>query len=706
MSLFIRAANPIWWIPDLTGVSLNDEYFAFFKQNTFPYLPQAVYTTPNGTPWPDPLRFLPSGTLPNNLYFDPALTYRIEIRHGNTQADALIWLVENFVPGQGSEIENDMLVTAENMITNPQFADINLGDTKVGASYVDNAIIITEAGTYNIAPGWDLVIVGTGGTTTITQGVNSGASNITGNPAYYLEFNNSGWTSVDLIQRFSNNGAIFSGGAIALSLTARATGSAQQLTVSYEPSVGVATDLLNTVVSVGSFENYANAVTYPTDFPLSTNSDTGEDAYVDIDFSLPPTGIIALSNIQLIGQSEPLSSNFVNPNDVPLYAEQTYERMVDHEFHVYRDSLVRQPKQNLLAGWDFGLNPWQFRDTASSNVATNEYTADQTIIIQQNYVQNNVGNNVAVGRGTAANNYSFDVTAVTAANQFAILQLIAPETMRPYWGSNVSILAKAKITTSHSSKVRLKSKIIYWNNGLDYPGNLSRTNPISSWNATTNAMTLFSNWNLLPHAMDPEYILEGDQIIMKFDLFNLPPATTEFMTLGVMLYTLDPMDQTATADVIHFEKVTLVQNDFAVDCSETWDESLRKCQFYYQKTFDVGVVPENASGTLIGALSYFVSTTGVGAAGAVWSYPSIIRETSDVARGTPLITAYNPINTGAGNDGHWYNIDDGATSGTATFSQISQQSALISNTQIAGDNAREIVSVHLTADSRLALNNP
>src|ERR1700679_3565325 len=115
MTNFVRAANPIWWLPDLTGFPLNDQYYAFFQENDLPYAPQAVYQDPNGiSPWPYPLHFQPSGTLPNNLYFDETLVYRIVIRQGPDDTSPLIWLIENFVPGEGSTASTTSLLTSAN----------------------------------------------------------------------------------------------------------------------------------------------------------------------------------------------------------------------------------------------------------------------------------------------------------------------------------------------------------------------------------------------------------------------------------------------------------------------------------------------------------------------------------------------------------------------------------------------------------------
>ena len=94
---FNLSFNPVWSMVDLNGLQLDDTYYMFTLSNTVPYNNQAVYTTQdNTTPWSNPIQFLANGTLPVNIYWDDSLVYIIEIRQGNTQADPLIYLVENF----------------------------------------------------------------------------------------------------------------------------------------------------------------------------------------------------------------------------------------------------------------------------------------------------------------------------------------------------------------------------------------------------------------------------------------------------------------------------------------------------------------------------------------------------------------------------------------------------------------------------------
>lgn len=596
MTNFIRAANPIWWLPDLTGFPLNDQYYAFFLTNDVPYIPQAVYQDPNGNnAWTDPLQFQPSGTLPNNLYFDETKTYRIEIRQGNMSNDPLIWLIENFTPGNNVTPGDTSLLQSDNMITNPQFADIN---------FVSPFTYTGTTTSIDVAPGWRLDLVGTG-TVVLTQDIFAGISNTTGNPNYALNIQASGtWSTVQLVERFSNNGAIFSAGAIAVAFTARATGVDQTVSVQYFPSNGTSQpDIFSDQVTVGGYNAYGNAI----NLPVSTNNNTDGSAYVDIIFNLPAVCNIAFTNIQIVGQTSPITTGTI----APLFQQETYERTVDHEFHVYKNSLLNQPKENLLVGWTFALNPWQFRSITNSNVATNEYTADQTIVVQQNYVNSAVGNNISVGRGPAANNYAYTVTAITATNKFAIIQYIDSSTIIPYWGQVLSAMVNARdiITAPHTVHPKFKMRLIARNTSIPV---ISQNEPILSW--LPNGEPVFAaGWIVIPPMLplnDPEYTLSGSNQNFVFNKFQLPAATSDTMYLGVVIYTTTSMDQTAVADVILFNRVSLVPNDFAIDAStETFDESLRKCQAYYEKSYDPFTLPTTP--IFVGSTTAFVPTSSI-----------------------------------------------------------------------------------------------
>lgn len=607
MTIFVRGENPIWFFNNLIGQPLDDTYWAFFLTNDLPYIPQAVYQDPNGiSPWANPLEFQPSGGLPNNLYFDPNLVYRIEIRQGPNQTDPLIWLIENYVPSSGSgggSVVSDQLTVAANLITNPNFSDVDF----VGSYTYTQA----SPGTYtvDIAPGWQLVLTGSG-TTILTQGQFTGDSNTFGNPPYYLGINNSGWTTATLKQTLSNNGAIFANGAIAVAFTAQAITTNETITVNYVPN-GTANSqtIFSGSVTTAGFVEYYGAI----DVNPSVNNNTDGDANVSIQFVLPGIGNVQLTNIQVVGQSVPLSDDFVLPGDasdgrgsVPVYQELTYEQIVNGEFNVFQNAMLHQPKDTFLVGWDFALNPWQFTTKTVTNVAANQYTADQTIVIQQNYVASATGNNIAVGQAPETNNLGFEAKAVTAHNQFGILQYIPAEVNTPYFGSIVSSMVKAQLVSSHSSTVKIKMRLFYLNNS---PSSLSQSYPVASWTELGDPVFAAGITAVIPNN-DPVYTLTSDQDSFAFNDIALPDLVNTPQTLGIFVYTVSNMNQAATADEVIFNDISLVHNDYALASNpKTADEVLRECEYYFEKSYipsdlpgantDVNMItaPQNMYGT-------------------------------------------------------------------------------------------------------------
>lgn len=602
MTIYVRGENPIWFFNNLTGQVLDDTYWAFFLTNDLPYIPQAVYQDPNGiSPWSNPLEFQPSGGLPNNLYFDPSLTYRIEIRQGPNQTDPLIWPIQNYVPnggGSSSLIDNPLQIAA-NLITNPQFADV----------YFTSPLTFTQGsiGTYtvDVAPGWQLILTGAG-TTIFTQGTNPGGDHLFGNPAYYLEINNSGWTTAYLTQTLNNNGSIFAGGAVAVAFTAQAITSTETVAVIYNPnsSPANAQNIFSGTIDTGGFGQYYGVL---PNIPLnptftSNNANTGTAANVQIQFALPGTGIVELSNIQVVGQSTPLTTDFVSPTSVegdqgsvPHYQELTYEQMVNAEFNVYKNSMFREPKDTFLVGWDFPLNPWQFTTKTVTNVAANQYTADQTIVIQQNYVASATGNNIAVGQAPELNNLGFEAKAVTAHNQFGVLQYIPAEVNTPYFGSIVSSMVKAQLisTKTPATTVKIKMRLLYLNNT---PSSTSQNYPVASWTESTPTVisdpVFAAGITAVIPRNDPVYTLSTSVESFSFDNISLPALVATPQTLGIFLYTVSNMDNAATADAIVINDISLVYNDFALASNpKTADQVLRECEYYYEKSYDLSNLP-------------------------------------------------------------------------------------------------------------------
>jgi len=721
-TIFVRAANPIWWLPDHTGVSLNDEYYAFFLTNTLPYIPQAVYSTPNGTAYSNPIEFSPAGTLPDNLYFDPTLTYRIEVRHGNTQADELIWEINDFVPGDGgggSTIIDDELTVAANLITNSQFADIDFQSpftfTKsTPATY-----------TLDVGPGWQLVLTGAG-TTTLTQTPNAGSSGIAGNPPYYLDIENSGWTSVVLRQRLANNGAIFGGGAVAVAFTAASVSNAETLTVSYAPSTGTATNIFQQSIPTGTLTAYKNAV----DIPASTNSDSGTTAYVDILFTMDGTSHFQLTNIQITGQSSNLSSGFDNPTDAPAFQEISYEEVVNGEFNVYKEGLIFKPIPSYLTGWDFPLNPAQFfGDTVTTQaVGANKsyYAWDQTIVFQS------ANSGIIVTRNV--NNFGITLTpAVTG--QAAIIQYLESYQVNQLLADQISVNVRAICGAGTTLKCTVS---LWYTTGSALPNIAAGTNNsiVATLDANGKPAT-FNNptggtWTEVTknNSQEAVFTLSPDVIDYSFNIWdmsgegeNIKNATFFAIVIGTA-----SMDS-GTPPSPEFVSVGLCSGSIpTIPAPQTPDEVLRECQYYYEKSYTAGVAPGTATVVGMNSAPAFVDPPGGSGVNVFLHTKSFYLPYKQTKRTIGALVLYSPSTGTSGrayigiyqNGGNpaataganprdivstsWIGTPNVSLDGISLIAQntSTQVLSVASANTLAGDEG--ITQFHYTVDSRLGIN--
>lgn len=720
--MFVRAPNPIWYLPDLTGLPLNDEYYAFFLTNTLPYLPQAVYRDNQGmTIWTNSvLQFYPNGTLPDNLYFDPALVYRIEIRHGNSQTDALIYEINDFVPGSSNSIVTTSLsiLFAENQVSNSNFSQVNFSTTLLSTT---PTLTLTVAGTYEFAPGWFIKLTGAG-TTTLTQNIYSGSTAALEPNAinYALKIASSGWGSVLLYQRLENNGNIFAGGAINANFLGRAISSAQTVTVTYTPSdTGTPTTLINDSVTTGRFKTYSGTM----NLPVPDNTDLSSVAYTDIVFGLPTTGTVEITDVQISGQntaitlidpntSAPYLPQVLIPTVNPEYQQTTEERNLDHLFHYYAESLVQQPKNSLLAGWNFPLNPWQFSNTAVANVAINAYITDQTILIQQAYVTSTTGNNVSRQQAINTNNFALQINAVTATNQFGIVQYIDTATIAPYWGKILSSMVKVRIATINSSQIAMKMRLFY-KAGL--PNTVAQADPVASWTSGGDPVFAAGYTGISPYN-DPVLILtSATEQSFSFNKFTLPTCTNDNMTLGIMFYSITNMSIAGTPDTIFINDVSLVHNDFAIETQpQTFDQVLQACQYYYEKSYDQYVLPGAA--TAVSCLNnvMFVATGGGFVNSKAWPFgfrfntvkrivPTLhLYSTTGTIDNVTITNRTNALARGTGNAASTFWTP---TPGTKGVSAIVVATA---DLLVAGDGGSVTaptaeITYHYTADARIGI---
>lgn len=464
----------------------------------------------------------------------------------------------------------------ENALENPQFVQTYLNAGQAQTFSVTGAV--NEA--INFAPGWDLVLNGTG-SVTVTWTAISGTMPIT-NPPYVIDITSAGLTNpIQLRQRLQGSPSIFSGGAVAGYLICQSQDGAEHtISMRYIQSTGTPT-----VVTVFS-ENVPNDGLYNALYGTAAvatgnNPQSAPVAYVDIIIEIPVGAHVRLSSIQLIGLADDATT-------VSVFDEQPAARQIDHTFNTYFESITLQPKNSILTGWDFPLNPWQFAPTASTTLTSTQYVADQTIIACEN-------NNTLEFSRTTEGYLSIEALSASTQGKFAVVQYIDYRTALAYFGGYLSCAMNAAFVSSNSTALGLKACLLY---STSVP---AAVNPVLSWNAAGTDPTFTAQWTVVKPAIDTVDIMTTDGVFntSTYDKFLMPAVPGATPYLALVLYSDGVMSSAGTPDIVYFDKVSLIPNEFALDATPmTFDQTLRQCQFYYEKTYPVGVRPGTALGNI------------------------------------------------------------------------------------------------------------
>lgn len=571
--MFVRGSNPIWSFVDLTGLQLDDTYYIFFLQNTIPYLPQPVYQTPSGIQWPDPLQMLANGTLPDNIYFDPGTdsapnVYRLEIRKGNAQSDPLIYLIENYIPSDagGGNTPGDIGFTTENQISNAQFSRVNFSN---GFTFTSNS-----AATLNIAPGWSLVLGNPSGTGSITLNQvalndDPAAINPTNAP-YALEITNSGWSSVTLVQQFTQNGMLWTTNGnsqeyVAFSVTTQTQGPLGFISAFLVDSNNTN---LGTLLASTQVPNSWNEFVGHLKTPATTNPNLPPAAYIQLRVQFTPNVNFYVSSFQLVNST--LDLNFA-------YEEDTIERQVDHLFHYYEPQLKFKPIPSYLVGWDFPLNPAQLNgpSVGTQNIGNNTsyYAWDQTIIFQS------VTNSVSVSRSSPVGYLQLQASGNT---QMAVIQYLTGAQMQDILVQALSGLSVSVRMQSTISQVMSVS--LWWTANASLPMIGSAASVVSSLDANGHP-TAVAGWNEIKIPLQNG--LFNTLNSMGLSDFNLAGFIdpSAYMTATYFAIVVGS-SLVSSGNVLNFGSISLTPGMIpTIPAPQSIDEVLRECQYYYETSY-------------------------------------------------------------------------------------------------------------------------
>ena len=244
-------------------------------------------------------------------------------------ADNILQFTRDAVPanafgGGGSSGESDIL--SENMISNPQFAQVTFATPSTVFNVTGSSYVTT------IAPDWDMITTGTGTVTVLQNPITS--LPLDGNPPFVLGILSSGLTdsSIILRQRFQGSPRLFLNSIVNGSLLVRsAIPIAIPFTMKYFPLSGDLSSVITIIAAVpsnddGSYSTISNSVATTN---IESDPSAAPTGYSEIQISFPAETQVYISNVQFLEVAEIA----VAPDPFPAFEQETYARQVDHLYH-------------------------------------------------------------------------------------------------------------------------------------------------------------------------------------------------------------------------------------------------------------------------------------------------------------------------------------------------------------------------------------
>lgn len=474
---------------------------------------------------------------------------------------------------------------SDNLISNPQFVETILPNTLT--------IVYNVTGTNTetpIAPDWSLITSGSGAVT-VTQTPLIDLSMPTGAP-FAIRISSSGITALTLRQTINESPRLFSNGSLQAflmgSLVAKSFGaSSVPLIMRYVASNAYTIDLVTQSTSADG--NFNTLMDSPPSKEINTSNSNSPltPGYVNIDIVIPASTDVGITSVQVVSTESANSS-------VP-FIQISVARQIDHLFHDYKEPLEFKPIPSLLTGWDFPINPGQFGSTGTITT-TPAYALDQTIGTCSGAIS------VPWARNAITNGISFSPTGNNAA--FYVMQYLEGSQARKILGTPLSVNVNA-YTSVVASGTTVRVYLLRGSSIATIPLLPTVLGTIAGSGVFT--LTPANNWSEIPRNAQgtPTGLL--NQISVNTDLND------EENDVGFSGWELTSASEIGDTDkfaiiatfgfvtagtVVTVNSISLVPGDIPTrPAPQAINEVLRECQYYYEKSYSVGVAPGTATYT-------------------------------------------------------------------------------------------------------------
>ncbi len=527
---------------------------------------------------------------------------------GIFQFSASDWPPNSF--GAGGAVTFQDALTA-NLLSNPNFSIVSFTPQGGGTTY---SYSVTGNSTNPLAPGWILVTQGTG---TVTVSQLSLNQSIVSESPYALMVS---WTSsstlsgIQIIQQLSNSPRILAGDYASASIVATSSVSAVGLTLSYTTPDGVNVIMASgTTSSIGDYGTIAGTALIPTS---STQNASG---YADFVITIANTIVNSNVSINSIQMVEAASVSIV-----PAFIPQTTQQQLNGLMWYYEPQLAYKPIPSYTIGWDFSTNPCQELGNTvgvfSTSTAINQsrYIADQTIAFEN---------------AQGALTYTFTSpggmsVSTTTPSQFAIVQYLDQGTARELLTQRNCVQIRGYLINGTQTTIN-GTVSLWWTANAALPVLSSPTfaSMVTTLNITGGVATFPTGWVEVPRSglgdasftfslTDQDFNHQGNSYsFSQWDATGttVPQTTAKFFAIVVGFSPLDT-DSNVVIDYCTLQAGDIPTRPPAMNAAQT----LQALQYYYEKSYDAGVLPgtANAGGQLIS----FQQISAV--SGSVTLYPS------------------------------------------------------------------------------------
>lgn len=480
-----------------------------------------------------------------------------------------------FIPSGG---ESSVSSAFANELSNPQFSEVFFQSPTV---YSFNTVTDEVVG---IGPDWDIVVSAAGAATvTLSILTPEGSLNRTTNPGTVLNINSSGVSSLRLRQRLTGSPNLWGSGYLSGTFVAKTyAGTSSTLRLLYSQSNGTVVDQ---VVSSGTLTADGLYAAHPGSvlIPVSTSTEEFPDAYIDIELDIPLSTEVDITSVMIT------ATGAVSVDNV-IYDQISQDRQIDQLFHYYKPQLDAKPIPSYLVGWDFPLNPALANgDGIVAPAVANAYTWDQTILFQST---------VSRAATSRANNGAMAVAVTGGATQVALIQYLPQAVVRNMLESRISV----NVQGDCNGPGGLVGTVSLW-----YSTNVSvpvlPLSLITTLDANGHPSAVAAGWTEIPRDTglgNAEFTLENALASTGFNGWDLVgtgiPNTATYFAIVVGTASI------SNGTTLTFNSISVVPGDIPTKpAPQTLDQVIQECQYYYEKSYPVNIVPGTASTN--GALS-------------------------------------------------------------------------------------------------------